>query len=564
MVNTIKPFFIYIKKNRPSIANMINYSRVAKDARESNIRHRSEESRGQDVVDLSIGSPSLPFILNGEELALVEAEAARVDAFRGYTGIGGIASFLNAAKSWLGFNYGEETFGEDNCRFGVIPNNSSSQGLFSVGQLLEPISGGHILIPSPSYPNAARSLAASNHTIKFAATHKGDAFVPTASWLRDNYQEGKTYSVLITMPNNPSGSSFTHDQVRDLAAEINNITAKDPNITFVFDSAYQGMAPNDSGNPMNYLSQESKGRVIILETLSKIFAGANVRMGWIFAPTGVIEKLNGIMALSTNNVGAFPQLLAAKAMDKLMRNPTITALAADEYNFRVDLINSAVNKITGENSSARSGGMFAFRSLGLTGLPIPRQLQNMRSPLNRSRAIGTDGIITNGIDSADAIRYAGSIKPEGLHFTTIGVIGVEGEEFNVGENREGYVRLAATKEPSQLLQALGSIWVLREQALVESRGEAVIPPAKIDEINQWYYENAVVINKRAVEKQSQIARSDNEPALQDYLRRVYELGYDKQQAEGFATQLEEISARLKSPRMITQPTASQSQQSRQA
>ncbi|MCU0818327.1 MAG: histidinol-phosphate transaminase [Beijerinckiaceae bacterium] len=97
----------------------------------------------------------------------------------------------------------------------------------------------------------------------------------------------RTKVVFIANPNNPTGTYLPFDEVKRLHAGLR------PDILLVLDAAYaEYVRRNDYASGLELVS--SAENVVMTRTFSKIHGLANLRIGWLYGPEGVVDVLSRI------------------------------------------------------------------------------------------------------------------------------------------------------------------------------------------------------------------------------------------------------------------------------
>jgi histidinol-phosphate aminotransferase len=97
----------------------------------------------------------------------------------------------------------------------------------------------------------------------------------------------KTKMVFLANPNNPTGTYLPFDEVKRLHAGLR------PDILLVLDAAYaEYVRRNDYASGLELVS--SAENVVMTRTFSKIHGLANLRIGWLYGPEGVVDAVNRI------------------------------------------------------------------------------------------------------------------------------------------------------------------------------------------------------------------------------------------------------------------------------
>jgi len=160
----------------------------------------------------------------------------------------------------------------------------------------------------------------------------------------------RTKMIFICSPNNPTGNSIERSDVETLLANFNGIV--------VVDEAY-----------INYSRQKTfiqelteYGNLVILQTLSKAWGLAGLRLGMAFASEEIIEVMNRVKP--PYNVNEATQQLVLKALQNvdqvnhwikqtlLERDKLVLALK--EFDFVLDIYPSDANFILVKTTDAKS------------------------------------------------------------------------------------------------------------------------------------------------------------------------------------------------------------------
>lgn len=119
------------------------------------------------------------------------------------------------------------------------------------------------------------------------------------------YCSRTTKLLFICSPNNPTGNSFDRDQIIRLVSEFTGIV--------VLDEAYIDFCPEKSLLKM----QQDHENLIILQTFSKAWGLAGLRLGMAFASPDIIQYLNKIK--TPYNISELTQRLALEAVGNVVR-----------------------------------------------------------------------------------------------------------------------------------------------------------------------------------------------------------------------------------------------------
>lgn len=114
--------------------------------------------------------------------------------------------------------------------------------------------------------------------------------------------DSKTKIIFICSPNNPTGNLINSEDIRILLKSFDGLV--------VIDEAYIDFSGEDS-----WIKKLDKyPNLIILQTFSKAWGMAALRMGMAFASQPIIKLLNAIKP--PYNINAYTQLIVSEALDK--------------------------------------------------------------------------------------------------------------------------------------------------------------------------------------------------------------------------------------------------------
>jgi len=169
---------------------------------------------------------------------------------------------------------------------------------------------------------------------------------------------GKKPKFVYAIPDfqNPSGITMTLQQRKDVLA-----VARKHDLLIIEDSPYRELRFDGEEQPLIY-SMDNE-RVILLGTFSKTFL-PGFRLGWVIAPTNIIEKL--IVAKQSTDLCApvFDQAVTARYLEKGLFDKNLKK-TIDLYRTKRDQMLSCFEKYmpAGVTWTKPEGGLFLFVTL---------------------------------------------------------------------------------------------------------------------------------------------------------------------------------------------------------
>jgi adenosylcobyric acid synthase len=156
----------------------------------------------------------------------------------------------------------------------VVAGNGSTELLHLIPRALDAT---RAIIPVPSYVDYVSASENAGLEVKTIPLKESEGFVPNAERLSRALQGNEL--VFIGQPNNPTGMLFPSDQLRIIAR-------KHPSTWFVIDEAFSGFVEG-----MDSLTVNRPDNVIVLLSLTKIFAIPGLRLGCGIADPSVKERM---------------------------------------------------------------------------------------------------------------------------------------------------------------------------------------------------------------------------------------------------------------------------------
>jgi aspartate aminotransferase len=308
-------------------------------------RARELLAAGRDVVGLTAGEPDFDTPPNVCE-AVVRAMAASKTK---YTDVAGTPE-LRAAVI--------EKFRRDNglayAPNEVIVGTGGKQIIFNaLMSTLEP--GDEVIVPAPywvSYPDITL-LAEGRPVVVACRPEDGFRLRPEAL---DQAITLKTRWLVLNAPNNPSGATYTRDELRALA----DVLLRHPNVWIMTDDIYEHILYD--GRRFFTIAQVEpalKERTLTVNGVSKAYAMTGWRIGYGGAPAELVKAMIKLQSQSTSNACSISQAAAEEALNGPQDFiPERTRI----FETRRDKVVAAVNRIPGLRCHAPEGAFYVYSS----------------------------------------------------------------------------------------------------------------------------------------------------------------------------------------------------------
>ena len=210
-----------------------------------------------------------------------EASKAAIDANQShYTGMAGLPALRQAAADFLKSKY-HLFYNPDN---EILVTIGATEALSAtLTAILEP--GDTVLLPAPAYPGYEPIVNLVGAEIVEIDTTAND-FVLTPEMLEKAILEqgDKLKAVLLNYPTNPTGVTYSREQIKALADVL-----KKYDVFVVSDEVYSELTYSDE--PHVSIAEYLPEQTILINGLSKSHAMTGWRIGMIFAPANFTAQL---------------------------------------------------------------------------------------------------------------------------------------------------------------------------------------------------------------------------------------------------------------------------------
>ena len=167
-----------------------------------------------------------------------------------------------------------------------------------------------------------------------------------------------TKAILINSPSNPSGAVFNQQDLNALATLCNDF-----GIWLVSDEVYWSLS-YENKHASAYVQKETRGSVIVVNSLSKSHAMSGWRIGWVIAPAKIIDALTSLSQAQYFGVSQFVQLAAIEAL-KDSQSPKEFC---DAFLSRRDAFVDGLKESNVLDFAVPKGGMFLLIDVSKTGI----------------------------------------------------------------------------------------------------------------------------------------------------------------------------------------------------
>ncbi len=302
---------------------------------------REMNAEGLDVINLSLGEPDFvtpEYIRTGAKTAIDEG-------YTFYTPIAGFKDLREAIAHKL-LTENKLTYSADQ----IVVSTGAKQSIANaVLALINP--GDEVIIPAPFWVSYKDIVTLAGGKIKYIPTTVDADFKISAAQL-DAAITPRTRLIMYSSPCNPTGSVYTADELKALAAVIE----KHKNVIVLSDEIYEYI--NFMGSHQS-IAQNSdiKERVIIVNGFSKGYAMTGWRVGYIAAPLAIAQACDKIQGQFTSGTSSVSQRAALAA---LQPGHTFTSEIKEVFLKRRDLVLNLLAQIDGIRCNKPQGAFYVF------------------------------------------------------------------------------------------------------------------------------------------------------------------------------------------------------------
>lgn len=321
--------------------NKIGVSPTMKVAAEAKLM----QSRGENVIDLSVGEPDFPTPPNVKEAAkrAIDNNQTR------YTLNNGTIELRTAISQKLKRNNGLDYLPND-----IIVSTGAKQSLFNAVQSLVNDED-EVIFSSPYYVSYPEMVTlAHGHSVIIPTTEETD-FNLTPEQLEKAITP-KTKVLILSYPTNPTGSCYTKEELEAIAEIVER-----NNLYVICDDIYEKIIYDDNKFIcFAALNKNIKNRTVVVNGFSKSYAMTGWRLGYAAGPENIINAMNKIQSHSTSNASSISQ---AAALEALNGPQDFIEIMRKEYEKRRNFIFEQIISIKGITCFKPKGAFYLFPNL---------------------------------------------------------------------------------------------------------------------------------------------------------------------------------------------------------
>jgi aspartate aminotransferase len=303
---------------------------------------RELKSQGVDIINLSLGEPDFKtpqYIQDGAIKAINSGN------YFAYPPVAGYADLKQAIADKLNKENNIPCKAEN-----IVVSAGAKQSIANaVMCLVNP--GDEVIVFSPYWVSYAEIIKLAEGVPVLIQGTLENNFKATAEQLAAAITP-KTKAVMYSSPCNPTGSVFSNDELRKMAA----VLKQHKDIYVIADEIYEYI--NFSGEMMSMASlPEMYENTITVNGFSKGFAMTGWRVGYISAPVGIAKACEKMQGQITSGNCSIAQRAAYVALTE--RGDEIEKMA-EAYRRRRDMVLELLKEIPGVKTYVPTGAFYIF------------------------------------------------------------------------------------------------------------------------------------------------------------------------------------------------------------
>lgn len=304
-------------------------------------KSRALKAEGKDIISLSLGEPDF----NVPDFVKEAAKQGVDDNYSKYMPVPGYLDLREAIAHKFDRDNGLKYSPNQ-----IVVSTGAKQSLINVIlALVNP--GDEVIVPAPYWVTYYEQVRMAGGIPIVISTSIDNDFKVTADQLKEAITD-KTKLMIFSNPCNPTGSSYTKEELKSLA----DVVAETPNFYVISDEIYEHInfiRKHESFAQFDHVYD----RTITVNGVSKAFAMTGYRVGYIGAPVAIAKacsKLQGQYTSGTCSIGQRAALAAVNA------DPSEIKFMIDAFADRRTLVLNLLKDIPGLKINEPEGAFYFF------------------------------------------------------------------------------------------------------------------------------------------------------------------------------------------------------------
>lgn len=305
-------------------------------------------AKGIEVISLAQGEPDFDTPANIKEAA----NKAIRDGFTKYTPVAGFDDLKDAIiqkfKRDSGLTYD---------RSQIIASVGAKLCIYNLAQALFE-AGDEVIVPAPYWVSYTDIILLMDAQPVVVPTTEGQGFKMSSAQLKSAITP-RTKAILLNSPNNPTGATYTAEELRTLAEVL--VPKK---ILIIADEIYENFVYDGTVfASIASLGKEVQDQTVVINGVSKTYSMTGWRIGYAAGPAELVAAMSKVQTQNVSNPVSFCQKAAVEAL--LGPQDSVQEMIV-EFDRRRRYIVERLNAMAGITCSMPSGAFYVFPNI--TGL----------------------------------------------------------------------------------------------------------------------------------------------------------------------------------------------------
>lgn len=304
-------------------------------------RSRELQSKGIDIINLSVGEPDFPTPIHIKEAA----KRAIDENYSYYSPVPGFPQLRKLIIEKL-----EKENGLSYTLDQIVVSNGAKHALYNaVLSMVNP--GDEVIVPAPYWVSYIEIIKLAQGIPVIVDTTLLTNYKITPQQLEAALTP-KTRALFLNSPSNPSGSVYSKAELEELA----HVLEKFPRVMVISDEIYEHIIYN--GKHVSIASFPwFKNRVVVINGVSKGYAMTGWRIGFIAGPNWVANACSKLQSQQTSGACAVAQMAAVAAFQGGLSS---TLEMQKAFQNRRDMMLQMAREIDGINVNTPAGAFYLF------------------------------------------------------------------------------------------------------------------------------------------------------------------------------------------------------------
>ncbi|MDR0977945.1 MAG: pyridoxal phosphate-dependent aminotransferase, partial [Endomicrobium sp.] len=300
------------------------------------------KQQGIDIINFGVGEPDFDTPQNIKNAAINAINSG----FTKYCPVAGTIEIKNAVINKLKRD-SCLTYSSDQ----IIISSGAKHSLYNLFQSILDNSD-EVIVPAPYWVSYPDMIALAGGTPVIVKTSDKTNFKASAADI-ENAITAKTKAVVINSPSNPTGSTYSYEELKNIAA----VCIKNK-ILMISDEIYEKLIYNNfKFASIAQISDEVKEQTVIINGVSKAYAMTGWRIGYAAGPKNIISAMAKIQSQSTSNASSISIKAAVEALNGTQE---YVEEMRKEFEKRRDYILSRISRIQTLACRKPEGAFYIF------------------------------------------------------------------------------------------------------------------------------------------------------------------------------------------------------------